>query len=167
MKVIVGSKNLAKIRAVKEIFTDMTVVTKDVPSNVSAQPFSDEETRKGAINRAIKCLENESDDVLAIGLEGGVTYINQDMYLCNWGALVNINQDIYTASGARILLPQIISDQLREGLELGDIMATLTNNQKVRHYEGAIGTLTNHFVSRKEMFAHVVNILRGQWEFYR
>lgn len=167
MRIIIGSNNQAKIRAVEEIFPNDIVIHKQVPSFVSEQPFSDEETREGAINRALRCIESEEDDVLGVGLEGGVMYIHDQLFLCNWGALVTKTKDIYTASGARILLPSSIANQLNAGMELGEVMAAYTRKKEVRHHKGAIGIFTNDLVSRKEMFAHVVKLLRGQWEFHR
>lgn len=167
MKIIIGSNNRAKIKAVKEVFPDDPVTHQHVPSHVSKQPFSDEETREGAINRALQCVESEHeiDNFLGIGLEGGVMYMNDKLFLCNWGALVTKNKKIYTASGARIVLPAMIAQKLQAGIELGEVMAAYTKQQEVRHREGAIGIFTNELVTRKEMFAHVVKLLRGQWEF--
>lgn len=165
MNIIVGSTNLAKVKAVEEIFPNEHVFPKQVASHVSEQPFSDEETREGAINRALQCVSTQLDHVIGIGLEGGVMYIGDQLYLCNWGALVTETKDMYIASGARILLPPTIAEPLKEGIELGKVMAAYTQNKDVRHHEGAVGVLTNNLVSRKEMFIHVVKLLRGQWEF--
>ncbi|MFC2948687.1 DUF84 family protein [Virgibacillus sediminis] len=164
MKVIVGSKNLTKVGAVEKTFPQDEVIAKDSPSLVAAQPISDEETRMGAVNRAMGCLENASVD-LAIGLEGGVMEVDGRLYLCNWGALATREKKVHTASGARILLPKEISKQLKDGRELGDVMEQYTRRNGIRHKEGAIGVFTNELVSRQEMFTHVVKLLRGQWEY--
>ncbi|WP_099158811.1 DUF84 family protein [Virgibacillus ndiopensis] len=165
MKITIGSKNPTKIAAVQTIFPNANVTNLDAPSHVSAQPFSDEETRQGAINRAKTCVK-ENPNSIGVGLEGGVMYIDEELYLCNWGALVDHKQTIYTASGARILLPPEIQTQLAKGMELGDIMDQYAQKKEVRKKEGAIGIFTNEIVSREEMFVHVVKLLRGQWEFY-
>lgn len=164
MKIIVGSQNPTKIKAVQSVFTNCTITSLKVASKVSSQPLTDEETMLGAINRAKGCL-NSSKEALAIGLEGGVMYVNDQMYLCNWGALVTNNGDIYTASGARILLPKEIEGQLKTGLELGDLMDDYANKHSVRTKEGAIGIFTNNRVDRSQLFSHVVQLLRGQWEY--
>src|SRR5699024_12086926 len=101
MKIVIGSLNRTKVEAVKSVFLRYKVIEKDVPSNVSAQPIGDEETLAGAINRAqaARALEQQT---IGIGLEGGVTYLQDELYLCNWGALVDTDGKVYTASGARI-----------------------------------------------------------------
>lgn len=73
MKIIIGSKNPAKISAVQAAFSDYEadIMSEDVPSGVNDQPFSDEETIKGAINRAFGALEISGGQI-GIGLEGGV-----------------------------------------------------------------------------------------------
>lgn len=164
MKIIVGSTNLTKIKAVESIFPDNEIISLDVPSNVSIQPFSDAETMDGAINRAKQCV---TDNAIGIGLEGGVMYIGNQLYLCNWGALVTPERKVYTASGARIPLPEEIATQLKAGFELGDLMDIYAEKQGVRNKEGAVGVFTNDQVTRSDMFAHVIKLLRGQWEYHQ
>ncbi|API90878.1 MULTISPECIES: DUF84 family protein [Virgibacillus] len=163
MKIVIGSMNKAKIQAVKEVFPEAVIVTEDADSGVSAQPFSDEETRQGAINRALSCLDTQ-DATFGIGLEGGVMFIGNQLYLCNWGALAFSDQ-LYTASGARIALPHEITEQLIQGRELGDVMDEFAKRKQVRQQEGAVGIFTSERISRRSMFRHVMELLRGQWEF--
>ncbi|MGP4062625.1 DUF84 family protein [Halobacillus litoralis] len=162
MKIYVGSKNPTKIASVKHVFPEMEVVGIEVESKVAAQPFSDDETLEGAINRARECASNNKTH-LGIGLEGGVMEIEDDLYLCNWGALVDSKENVYTASGARILLPDDIKADLEKGKELGEVMDIFAEKVEVRKNEGAIGIFTNGFIDREEMFTHVVKLLKGQW----
>lgn len=165
MNIIIGSKNPTKIKAVEAIFSSPIVISLDVPSNVAAQPFSDEETRQGAINRAMQCMKSTPGS-MGIGLEGGVMYVGNQLFLCNWGALVTEDGNTYTASGARIVLPESFGEQLKSGIELGDVMDRYVKKQGVRKKEGAIGVFTNELISRQEMFEHVVKLLHGQMEFW-
>src|SRR5690625_63692 len=103
MKIIIGSLNQAKINAIKNVFKANILEAVNVPSNVSYQPMTDEETLLGAMNRANNCHAIYPNH-LAIGLEGGVMLINEELYLCNWGVLITPNKQIYKASGARINL---------------------------------------------------------------
>lgn len=162
--VIVGSKNPTKVQAVSNIFTDYDVKSLSVASHVSAQPFSDEETRIGAVNRAKVCASSQSG-ALGIGLEGGVMYVGRTLFLCNWGALVTETGKVFTASGARIALPVEIEKGLKTGEELSAVMDHYTNKKNVRNHEGAIGIFTNNLISREAMFTHVVQLLKGQHDF--
>lgn len=164
MKIIIGSQNPAKITAVKNSFSDENeFVALDVPSGVSEQPFSDEETIKGAINRAEAALKRGNGDI-GIGLEGGVHETSFGLLICNWGALVSKVGKPIIAGGARLPLPEEIAIRLRAGEELGPVMEDYAKNKGVRKKEGAVGIFTNGKVNRSEMFTHVMNLLVGQYE---
>ncbi|RHW40785.1 DUF84 family protein [Neobacillus notoginsengisoli] len=167
MKIIIGSKNPAKVSAVKNAFqTDDSIefIAMDIPSGVSAQPFSDEETIEGAINRAHAALE-EGNGEIGIGLEGGVNATKHGLFLCNWGALVQEGFPPIIAGGARIPLPDEIAGKLLAGRELGPVMDDYTKKKDIRENEGAVGVFTNGQISRTEMFTHVTKLLAGQYEY--
>lgn len=166
MIIAVGSKNPAKVEAVTNVMGDSIykIVAVDAPSDVSEQPFSDEETITGAINRAkASMLEMKSD--VGIGLEGGVVETPFGLYLCNWGALVTKAGEPIVAGGSRIALPIEIANRLKNGEELGPVMDDYTKQKNIRKKEGAIGVFTNDRVSRIAMFEHIVEMLIGQFEF--
>ncbi|UII55234.1 DUF84 family protein [Cytobacillus spongiae] len=166
MRIFVGTKNPVKINAVQSCFSgeEETVISIQVPSGVSEQPFTDDETIKGAIHRAEAALENGKGDI-GIGLEGGVQQTEYGLFLCNWGALVEPNLPPLVAGGARIRLPNEIATRLLNGEELGPVMDDFSHKQNVRKNEGAIGIFTNGLVDRSEMFTHVVKLLAGQYEY--
>jgi|SRR5699024_969782 len=166
MKIAIGSKNPAKIEAVQDMFARDEIISADASSKVSDQPFSDTETRQGAVNRAAGSLQAVSADI-GIGLEGGVMYVDDKLYLCNWGALVTSDNVIFTGSGARVLLPKEIDNELKKGVELGDVMDDYAKRKDVRKKEGAIGIFTNDQISRKEMFVHVIKLLHGQLVYWQ
>lgn len=166
VKIVVGSLNPTKIESVKQVFSEEEVVGMEVESKVAAQPFSDEETLEGAINRARECASMKKGS-LGIGLEGGVMEIEDDLYLCNWGALVDQKENVFTASGARIMLPDEIKAELEKGKELGEVMDDYANKHDVSKKEGAIGVFTHNLIQREEMFGHVVRLLKGQWLFHQ
>lgn len=166
MRVCIGTHNKAKIQAVLNGFkeeSEIEFTEWDVSSGVSNQPFSDEETLAGAINRARAALITGNGDI-GIGLEGGVQLINKEMFLCNWGALALKSGEVLVAGGARIPLPKEVQRELAAGRELGPIMDEYANKKNVRHKEGAIGIFTNQRVDRASMFQHVMELLIGQYE---
>ncbi|TSB48099.1 DUF84 family protein [Alkalicoccobacillus porphyridii] len=163
--VAIGTKNPAKVHAVQEalIRESLRFITIDAPSGVSCQPFSNEETRTGAINRAKAALAEAETD-LGIGLEGGVHESdNGQLFLCNWGALVDAKGHIWEASGLSIPVPSEVQTQLLRGQELGTIMDEISNEYETSKREGAVGFFTNNWISRKEMFSHIVKALYGQY----
>jgi inosine/xanthosine triphosphatase len=166
MKIIIGSNNPAKVAAVKNAFhyQQTEFLSLDIASGVSEQPFSDEETINGAINRAVGALQMGNGDI-GIGLEGGVQESTQGLLLCNWGALASKDKPPIIAGGARFLLPDVIAERLRAGEELGPVMEDYAKKKNVRKNEGAVGIFTNGLINRSEMFSHIMNLLVGQFHY--
>lgn len=166
LRIAVATENPAKIRAVEDCFHELGINAEIMPvktqSGVSAQPFSIEETKQGAVNRAESALSQQID--LSIGLEGGVFELGETLYLCNWGALASSKGKIYTAGGAQIPLPEEIARDLRNGFELGPVMDHYANETGIRHHKGAIGILTAEVMNRGDMFGHIVKLLVGQYK---
>ncbi|RFU68758.1 DUF84 family protein [Peribacillus saganii] len=168
MKIAIGSKNPAKVNAVKAAFGQVSGIflEVDAESGVSNQPFSDEETIKGAINRARNSQVSAFADI-GIGLEGGVVETAFGLFLCNWGALVTQSGKTFVSGGARIPLPPEVAEMLRAGRELGPVMSEYTQKNDVPKREGAIGVFTNERITRSEMFRHIVQMLIGQCEYHK
>jgi inosine/xanthosine triphosphatase len=161
MKVIVGSLNNVKVRAIKSCFISDDVIGMDAKSLVSAQPIGDEETMLGAINRA-KEAKKQGD--IGIGLEGGVVNTPYGMFVISYGALVDSNDCLYIAGGTRVPLPLEVEEGLLKGLELGEVMDQYAKKANVKHDEGAVGILTNNRVKRQAIFEHIGQLLLGQME---
>lgn len=159
-KVMVGSENAVKVAAVRQVLSpDFSVAGMSAVSGVSDQPFSDQETREGAVNRAWYAQKNAD---IGIGLEGGVQPEGKDVYLCSWGALTD-GTAVWTAGGARILLPERIAVMLHNGVELKTAVDHYTQLENIHQNEGAIGILTAGQVDRTALFHHIVSLLYGQW----
>lgn len=170
MNIAIGTKNPVKIQAVKKAFEliqlEALFTSYDVPSEVAAQPISDEETRLGAVNRA-RHAQRKDDADAGIGLEGGVKWIEGTLYLCNWGALVTSDGTVFTAMGAGLPLPDDIAKGIEAGSELGPLMDRFTSRTGIRHAEGAIGVFTNNLITRQSMFEHIVLQLVGQYTLHK
>lgn len=165
MEIAIGTTNKAKIQSVQAIvnqyFEKVNFTYFKAPSQVSEQPITNEETRLGAINRA-KNTSIATGAMLSFGLEGGVTEIDGDMYVCNWGALTLADGTTFTAAGAQIILPEEIAQEIRAGKELGPVMEQYTQRLDIRQGTGAVGIFTQGIVTRQTMFEHIVALLIGQ-----
>ena len=168
MEIAIGTTNKAKIQSVQAIvnqyFEKVNFTYFKAPSQVSEQPITTEETRLGAINRA-KNTSIATGAMLSFGLEGGVTEIDGDMYVCNWGALTLADGTTFTAAGAQIILPEEIAQEIRTGKELGPVMEQYTQRLDIRQGTGAVGIFTQGIVTRQTMFEHIVALLIGQYLF--
>jgi inosine/xanthosine triphosphatase len=160
-KIYVGTTNHVKIAAVKKVAKEYEVVGLEVDSGVSKQPFSDQETIQGATNRALALPQ----DGLRIGLEAGVQPLNGELYLVNWGVLIDEDHHVYVAGGTRLPLPTPVARALELRTdELATIIDHLYQTSDIKHHEGAIGILTNGLVHRIDIFEHIVKLLLGQYQ---
>jgi|SRR6266850_5801217 len=155
----VGSTNPAKLEAVHRALARLapgcTVEGVVVPSGVGAQPFGDELTRGGAMTRARTALATSGADV-GFGLEGGVIFEGEVPWLVSWVAVVDRDGRTGEASGLRMRLPHVAASRLHAGDELGDVIDDLFSVHLSKQQAGAIGLLTEGFVSRTEAFADLV-----------
>jgi inosine/xanthosine triphosphatase len=155
----VGSTNPAKLEAVHRALARLApgcaVESVNVASGVGAQPIGDEETRRGAMSRARLALGN-ADVELGIGLEGGVIFEDAVPWLVSWVAAIDREGRTGEASGLRMRLPAAAAARLRAGDELGDVIDDLFSVHASKQQTGAIGLLTEGFVSRTDAFADLV-----------
>lgn len=158
-KVAVGSTNPAKIEAVRAAMHRLapaaSVTGVDVSSGVPRQPWGDRETRDGAVLRARRALEATRAE-LGLGLEGGVLDDGAGLELVSWVAAVDRDGRVGLASGLRFTLPPLAARRLRDGAELGDVIDELFGTTESKRGLGAVGLLTEGFVSRAEAFADLV-----------
>lgn len=159
MRVAVGTRNPAKIEAVKaavkKLWPDAKVISLDVDSGVSVQPKSDEEAITGALNRARKAMEKENAD-FAVGLEGTTIDTKHGMFLCGWVAVIDRNGRIGLGCTSKIMLPEKVANEIRNGSELGPVMDSLLGEEDIKKRQGAVGVLTKNLVTRKDAFEQAV-----------
>lgn len=155
----VGSTNPAKIEAVRLVLARLApgcaLEAVDVPSGVAAQPVGDQATREGARNRARAALAATGADV-AFGLEGGVLHEPPLVWLVSWVGAVAADGRSGDASGLRMALPKAVAARLAAGDELGTVIDDLFDVRASKQHAGAVGLLTEGFVSRSEAFADLV-----------
>jgi inosine/xanthosine triphosphatase len=161
MHVIVGSTNPTKISATHQAFAavwpDQTweVTGLNVPSGVADQPMSDQESIKGATNRAQAVMAKESPD-FAVGLEGGLQQIDSKWFDCGWIVILDRHGHIGIASSARMHTPPQVMKLIHEGVELGQAMDQLFNLSNSKHAQGHFGLMTNNLVTREKGYLDAV-----------
>ncbi len=162
MRVIVGSRNPVKIDATREVLRrlhgdDIRVDGVRVESGVSNQPWGDEETLRGALNRAEAALA-VGGATLGVGLEGGLVEVDGRVFTCAWSAVARVDGMIGVAGGANLLLPPPAAEAVRNGAELGPTMDLLTGLQDTKHRQGAIGILTQGYLDRQSAYEHILTL---------
>lgn len=159
MKILVGSKNPVKIDSVKEAFSnyfdDVEVISTEVESGVSHQPFGDD-TFKGAQNRAQALkIVNEQENYNAdffIGIEGGVAKQFNKWFAFGCMCVIDKQNQIGFGLSPHFELPNLVVEKLHRGIELGDVMDEIQEIENTKQKQGAIGYFTNGIMNRKELY---------------
>src|SRR5438552_119595 len=140
----------APVRAVvTRLAASVSIEAVQVPSGVPDQPFGDEETIRGAIERARAAREKENSD-FGVGLEGGVVEMpDGSMRTCAWAAVVSRSGRHGVGGSLAMPLPESVAEMIRGGMELGHAMDKLTSRSNTKHGAGAVGILTAGVVDRQ------------------
>lgn len=167
MKILVASSNPVKIeatrRASEQLFPkqSLNVTGQAIESGVGAQPKTDAETLKGALNRVTRLSKIQSADYW-VGIEGGIELHSKETYCFGWIVVLSATGDIGKGRSAAFILPQAANKLLHQGKELGDVMDVLHQRSNVKQAEGAIGLLTNNLITRTELYYHPLIIAFSQ-----
>lgn len=159
MKIVVASRNPKKIEAVenvmRRIYENVEILSVEVDSGVTYTPVGDEETIKGARNRAERALQM-TDAELGIGIEGGISQLGSAYYLATWVAIVDRNLDVSLGHGGGIEVPEKIVQEVKKGKELGNVVDDYFGKHNVKQKMGLSGILTNNLVDRQKITEEVI-----------
>ncbi len=160
--VIVGSKNPVKISCTDIAFHQaleegaFLIEGLNVSSGVDDQPIGDEQTYLGAFNRAQNSKNVFPEADYWVGIEGGVDEKDGEMFAFAWVVIIDPSGRVGKAKTATFFLPNIISDLIKGGMELGAADDQVFNRENSKHGNGSVGILTNGAVNRKEYYTQAV-----------
>jgi inosine/xanthosine triphosphatase len=160
-KIVVASRNPAKIRAVREGFEQMKIdevfeiIGVDVPSMVSNQPFSDAETYQGALNRVRNAQKEVADADFWVGVEGGIEKKDKEMYAFAWIIILSKNKKGESRT-ASFQLPHQVVDLIQQGKELGEADDIVFGKVNSKHHLGSVGILTHGEIDRAGLYMPAV-----------
>ncbi len=159
LRVAVGSRNPVKIAAataiVRHAWPDAIVESVAVASGVPDQPWGDDETQRGAIARSVAARAALDAD-LGIGIEGGVVDENGALRTCAWAAVSMADGSVHLGGSLAMPLPPAVAHLVRDGVELGDAMDTVSRSINTKHGAGACGILTAGIVDRQRAYEVLV-----------
>jgi len=151
MRIIVGSQNPAKLKAVSVAFTSFFP---EVSFEVQSV------TLLGATNRARAAREIEGDADFWLGIEGGLQPVPGEpmSYLSYCWVVVLGRQRAGRARSASYELPKAICDLIRQGMELGDADDLIFGVSGSKRDSGGVGLLTDGRVTRSQFYAEAVKL---------
>lgn len=159
MKILVGSKNPVKIKAVEESFSlyfnDISVIGISVESEVPPQPINNQ-TFDGAKNRALELQkinkEENLDAQFFVGIEGGIQETYGKWFAFGCMCIIDNSGKTSFGTSAHFELPQSVTTRLLNGEELGFVMDEIMNDENTKQKGGAISFFTNGKMDRKELY---------------
>lgn len=177
-RVVLGSTSPAKLRAVIAALEALyaqaggaatgqhppEVVGVAADSGVPAQPWGEEETRQGALNRARAALGLDPRAELGVGIEAGVM---EEPGWPLWAfAWVMVEDRAGTGGAARSAtfgVPAGLAAGVRAGLELGDALDAAYGLQRAKDGPGAVGVLTRGLIHRPDLYRTALLLALMPW----
>jgi inosine/xanthosine triphosphatase len=116
-------------------------------SGVSDQPMSDEESIRGATNRAKKARAKLNAEY-GVGLEGGLHKIGKLWFDAGWIVIINQKGQIGYGSSVRANTPKKMINKVKKGMELGLVDDLFFNLKNSKQNEGHFGLITKNAITR-------------------
>ncbi|MFK8004814.1 MAG: inosine/xanthosine triphosphatase [Saprospiraceae bacterium] len=156
-KIIVASKNPIKINATKlgfqKVFEKKVFEFEGVavPSDVSDQPMTNQETLQGATNRATHAKIDFPNAKYWIGIEGGIEKVGEEMMAFAWIVILS-NEKTGKARTGTFFLPHKVVQLINQGKELGEADDIVFGHSNSKQKNGAVGILTNNIIDRTQFY---------------
>ena len=160
--IVVASRNPVKRKATlggfERMFPDEVFSVRDVsvPSGVSDQPMSDEETRQGARNRVAGARLKCPDADYWVGLEGGLDVFDGALMAFAWMVVTDSNDRSSETRSVTLPLPPEVQRLVSGGLELGEANDRVFSTLNSKQGGGAFGLLTDGLMTREGIYTQTL-----------
>lgn len=164
-QIIVASTNPVKVNAAlagfAQMFPKVSWVAQGiaVPSGVSAQPLGDDETLRGALNRAKGANAHLSPQGIgySIGIEGGCTLEpNGALSVFAWIVVLDNAGRQGKSKTAMFYAPRVVAEWVQKGKELGEADDIVFGRVNSKQSNGSVGLLTKDVLTRESYYTHAV-----------
>ena len=161
MNIIVASQNPVKINATRlgfeSYFSAIEIQGEIIESGVSDQPMSDEETLKGARNRAGNAKQLYPNADYWVGIEGGIEAYEERLTAFAWIVIMNAVKRGESRTTS-FQLPSEVATLIGQGYELGIANDIIFKKENSKQKSGAVGILTNNKLTRAELYKQTVQL---------
>lgn len=160
-RIIIASKNPIKINATKLGFQkvysniDFECEGVSVPSDVSDQPMTNQETLQGAINRATHAKNGFPNAAFWVGIEGGIEKVGEEMMAFAWIVIVSTEATGKARTGTFFLPPKVV-ELINQGKELGEADDIVFGHSNSKQKNGAVGILTGNLIDRTQFYVEAM-----------
>ena len=159
--IIVASANPVKIRAAlggfQRVWPDQPFSAEGVsiPSGVSDQPMGDDETLRGAYQRASGAREARPEAAYWVGIEGGCAEGAGGMETFAWVVVLGRETSGRSRTGM-FMLPEEVAELVRGGMELGHADDAVFGRSNSKQEDGSVGLMTGGVIDRAAYYEHAV-----------
>ncbi len=154
--IFLGTTSQVKLDIVKSLLGEnYNVIPTNVDSGVTDQPLDEETTIQGAITRAKRAIHSQQAYEFSIGLEGGLTKINELYYLVCVAALIDCAGNVYVGISRKLPLPKEVSNKVENGKQFGEVIRKFMKDAKetspsfIEHIQ--------ELIDRKNSFSEALN----------
>ncbi len=159
--IAVGSANPVKVQSAlagfEQMFPEFEFGAEGiaVPSGVSEQPMSCQETLLGATNRA-RALRSQSTADYVVGIEGGIEIVDDELFAGAWIVVIDIEGNAARGRSASFALPPQVKEMVDAGIELGHANDKMFKEHNSKQAGGAVGSLTAGVITRQSLYEHAM-----------
>lgn len=159
--VCIGSSNPVKINCTKKAFETVFPGSVfefsgvKVESGVSHQPFGEEETLLGAINRIDLLSSKFPLADFRVGIEGGLEQFGELLYAFAWIVIKDATRT-GKARTATFEIPSGLRELIEKGYELGEADDIYFKRSHSKYQDGTVGKLTGGVIDRVEYYTHAM-----------
>lgn len=155
--IVVASTNPTKLKATENAFKraypneKFKIAGVSVPSSVSHQPMSDDETIVGAYSRSMSVEKVVPQADFWVGIEGGVEIVKDGMLCMAW-VVVRSKKITGKAKTSAFYIPQKMAKLIQNGVEMGDADDMIFGNINSKQKNGTVGALTGNLITRASYY---------------
>ena len=126
-----------------------------VPSGVSDQPMSNEETLEGAETRVRNIKYLYPDATYWVGIEGGIEKSEGGTEAFAWVVICS-NEMKGKSRTATFFLPAKVIELIEGGMEMGEADDVVFGHSNSKQKNGAVGLLTDNVMDRTSYYTEAV-----------
>ena len=161
MRVVVGTENepkcLAVVKAFELVFESTPIIEKvAAESGVTDHPLSGEESIAGALNRINFARDKIGDADYYVGIEGGLISAGEHSWELGFIAVQNADGKTHTSVSSGPEMKGKILQDLKDGLELSDIIQEQYGIERIGSANGFYGLITNDIVTREKAYVEAL-----------
>ncbi|MEM0226410.1 MAG: inosine/xanthosine triphosphatase [Thermofilaceae archaeon] len=161
MRVVVGSRNPAKLKGVERAFRSfygpVEIVAVEVDPLVPPQPVGIDEVLRGALNRAYGALRREAGDY-GVGVEAGFFHLTGTSIEVQVAAVVDGSGRVGVGLSPGFPLPPAFVNALERGeaVELEEVVDRWFGTRSIGEAGGLVSLLTGGRVTREDLTYYAV-----------